>query len=119
MPPKFQCMPPNKALKYLLDMEAILGELREIRDSFSGDFEAFEAHFMAVRAVERGIEILGEALRKLLLNSSVSITNSRQIIGMRNIIAHAYDTVEPAALWYVLHHDIDPLLKEIQDIKNA
>jgi uncharacterized protein with HEPN domain len=63
--------------------------------------------------------IVGEAVSKLLIiNPTIQISSSKDIIGLRNLIVHAYDSIEPAALWKILIKDI-PLLKlEIQKIKN-
>ena len=53
-------------------------------------------------AVEREIEIIGEALNRIKtidLDMLVTIDNWREIIGFRNVIAHGYDVVEDEIVW--------------------
>lgn len=59
--------------------------------------------------------IIGEAVGKILkLELEVTISSARHIVGLRNLIVHAYDSIEPTALWRILIKDL-PLLKvEIQ-----
>jgi uncharacterized protein with HEPN domain len=45
-------------------------------------------------AVERNIEIIGEAMNKLLkVEPNVNISNSRRIVDARNKIIHGYDEI--------------------------
>ena len=110
---------PNKVIKYLLDIEAIISELEIIIEYHESNYSSFESNFIAIRAVERDLMIVGEAVSKLLIiNPTIQISSSKDIIGLRNLIVHSYDSIEPAALWKILIKDI-PLLKlEIQKINN-
>jgi uncharacterized protein with HEPN domain len=58
-------MPPKEILKYLLDIESVIDELEKVVSLNSRDYEKFSSNFMAVRTVERDLEIIGEAVRKL------------------------------------------------------
>jgi uncharacterized protein with HEPN domain len=65
------------------------------------------------RAVEREIEIIGEAMSKLLkINPTVSISYSRTIVDLRNIVIHAYDNVDDILMWKIINKDIPLLLNE-------
>jgi len=69
------------------------------------------------RAVERHLEIIGEAIKKIIeINPQIEITASN-IIGLRNIIAHAYDSVEPEMLWGIIQRNLPVLSKEIGELK--
>jgi len=46
-----------------------------------------------------------------------TITSSKKIIGLRNIISHGYDTVEPELLWGIIQNNIPILKEEIQKMK--
>lgn len=61
--------------------------------------------------------IIGEAVGKILkLEPEVTISSARHIVGLRNLIVHAYDSIDPTALWRILIKDL-PLLKvEIQEL---
>ena len=74
------------------------------------DYQKFSSNFMAVRTIERDLEIIGEAVRKLLeIDPSLKISSSKQIIGLRNMIVHAYDAIDPTTLWRMLLKDL-PIL---------
>ncbi len=65
------------------------------------------------RAVEREIEIIGEAMSKLLkINPSISISYSRIIVDLRNKVIHAYDTVDDILIWKIINKDIPQLFIE-------
>lgn len=108
------------ALKYLLDIEAVITELESIIELSENVYNKFSANFLAIRAAERDLMIIGEAVGKLLkTDPSVSITGSKDIIGLRNIIVHAYDAVDPTTLWKVLIKDLPTLKQEINDLKSS
>jgi uncharacterized protein with HEPN domain len=95
-------MPPDgvdRDMALLLDM---LNAARECTTYIASvDFDTFEKDRMRVRAVERTLEIVGEAGRGLSdrLRQRFPRTPWRQIVGRRNFIAHAYDAVDEARLW--------------------
>ena len=45
-------------------------------------------------------------------------TNAKNIIGLRNIISHAYDSIEPEMIWGIIQKNIPILSDEIQKIKS-
>ncbi len=56
--------------------------------------------------------IIGEAIGKILkIKADINITSAKHIIGLRNMIVHAYDSIDPTALWRILILDL-PILKE-------
>jgi len=111
-------MPPKEVLKYILDIESVVEELDEVVKIHSKDYHKFSSNFMAVRTVERDLEIIGEAVRKLLeIDPTLNISSSKQIIGLRNMIVHAYDSIDPTVLWRILLKDIPILKEEIKEIK--
>ena len=62
--------------------------------------------------------IIGEAINKISqINPEVRISGTKQIIGLRNLIVHAYDSIEPLVLWRILVKDIPTLKKEIEELK--
>jgi uncharacterized protein with HEPN domain len=112
-------MQPNALLKYLLDIESVIGELDEILKIHDRDFKQFKENFMAVRATERDLMIIGEAIGKILkIEPKIQISSARHIVGLRNMIVHAYDAIDPTTLWKILIKDIPLLKTEIEKIKN-
>lgn len=71
------------------------------------------------RAVEREIEIIGEAMSKLLkINPNISISYSRIIVDLRNKVIHAYDSVDDILIWKIVNIDIPQLLIEANTLIN-
>ncbi|MBA4304687.1 MAG: hypothetical protein C0424_10720 [Sphingobacteriaceae bacterium] len=69
---------------------------------------------MAIRTAERNLELVGEAIRQLLIiDPEARITHAKDIIGLRNMLAHAYDSIDSTALWKILIKDIPELKAEI------
>lgn len=107
-----------KALKYLLDIESAIDELALVIKSANNRFDTFKADSILKRAAERDLEIIGEAITKLQkLDSSIQLTHSKKIIGLRNIISHAYDAIDDEMIWAIIQRDIPELKKEIELLK--
>ncbi len=67
------------------------------------------------RAVERELEIIGEAVSKLLRSApDFPLSYARQIVDMRNRVIHAYDTVDNIIVWKTIMKDIPVLRAEAQ-----
>lgn len=100
--------------KYLQD---ILMSADEIYMYFEGKpklFTEFESNMMLRRAVERNIEIIGEAMNRLLkIDSSIAITNARKIVDARNYIIHGYDRLSTDILWSIVVNHIPLLRSEV------
>lgn len=108
-----------KLLKYILDIESIIEEIELIKEKTQNDFSKFSDDIILQRAVERDLEIIGEAIRKIItIKPNVQITASKNIIGLRNIISHAYSSVEPELLWGVIQKNIPVLAEEIRKLKD-
>ena len=96
---------------YLLD---ILNSIDSIYEYLGEErnFNIYESNKLLRRAVEREIEIIGEATNRLLkLNNSIDISDARRIVDLRNLVIHAYDSVDNVLIWGVINKDL-PLLKE-------
>ena len=81
----------------------ILNAIAEIEDFFSDrpkKFAIYQNDLRTKRAVERNIEIIGEALSRILSrDETLVITNSRKIVDTRNRIIHGYDYVSDDIIW--------------------
>jgi len=63
-------------------------------------------------AVERKLEIIGEAMNRLLkIDDSIPIRDSRRIVDLRNLIIHSYDNIDNAQIWAIIVNHL-PKLKE-------
>lgn len=78
---------------------------------------------MLKRAVERNLEIIGEAMNRVLKADSGienQITSARAIVNLRNQVIHSYDNISDENIWSVLIKHVPVLKQEISLlIKNA
>jgi len=71
------------------------------------------------RAVERELEIIGEAINKLLkINPGISISYSRQIVDLRNKVIHSYDNVNDIVIWSIVMNHLPTLKLEVELLMN-
>jgi len=71
---------------------------------------------MAPSAVERQLEVFGEACRKVsatLRTANPEIPWSR-IVGLRNILAHRYYATDQSLLWEIIHTELPRALQHIE-----
>jgi uncharacterized protein with HEPN domain len=69
------------------------------------------------RAVERELEIIGEAMNKLLkINPDIQLSYTRTVVDLRNRIFHTYDSINHTILWKIIMEDIPVLLREVQQL---
>lgn len=81
-------------------------------------FTQYKEDFVIKKAIERDLEIIGEAVKKLLVEEpTIQLTSAKKIIGLRNTISPAYDSIEDELIWGIIQRDIPLLKKEIQKIR--
>ncbi|MGD0090265.1 MAG: DUF86 domain-containing protein [Planctomycetota bacterium] len=82
------------------------------------DRAAFEADRRTYDAVLRNLEVLGEAVRNVL--GTIRAANPQvpwaKIVGMRNILTHAYFAVDNDIVWDVVANGAGQLLTELRRI---
>ncbi len=98
----------------------ILNAINEI-DSFfidtPKDFLTYQKDLRTKRAVERNIEIIGEAMTRILKkDDSIEISNSRKIVDVRNRIIHGYDSVSDDIIWSILIKHLPTLQTEAENL---
>src|SRR4051812_27625347 len=106
-------MPPETA-KLLLDMKNAAERIgRFVAAKTYDDF----LHDELLRSgVERQVEIIGEAMRRLMtldVNIAQSITDYRKIAGLRNALIHGYDSIDDAITWGVIRGKLPILQGEL------
>ena len=98
----------------------ILNAIDEI-DSFFLDtpkeFISYQNDTRTRRAVERNIEIIGEAMNRILQkDSSVELSNSRKMVDTRNRIIHGYDSVSDDIIWTIVVSHLPTLKLEVEKL---
>lgn len=106
--------------KYFFDIIVSINSIEEYLGG-SRNFIAYQKNKLLRRAVEREIEIIGEATNKILkLDKTVSIKNARRIIDTRNWVIHAYDSVDDIIIWEIITKHFPKLKVEMENLlKNA
>jgi len=98
---------------WLADIEQAIKEIKDFLPD-KKDFIKFQQDIRTKRAVERNIEIIGEAVNRILkAKPEIQITKARKIVDTRNRIVHGYDTVSDDILWAIVLKDLPELEKEI------
>ena len=92
----------------------ILNAIHEIESFFMdrpNEFPNYQNDLRTKRAVERNLEIIGEAMNRILKkNTDIDISNSRKLVDVRNRIIHGYDTVSDEIIWSIVVKHL-PILK--------
>jgi uncharacterized protein with HEPN domain len=103
----------------LIYLEDILSSIDAIENYTSTiDFEKYKSNRMIKRAVERELEIIGEAMNSILkLTEDIPITGARKIVDLRNVISHGYASVNDKLIWSILLQKIPVLKEEVQSYR--
>jgi uncharacterized protein with HEPN domain len=80
-------------------------------------FERYLAEKDVRRLIERYLEIVGEALRRLELGDAVlarQVPDLRQCVNLRNVIAHGYVAIDDEIIWRVYADQVPALRGELE-----
>ncbi len=103
----------NQIKKYLQD---ILESINSIDQHLQGtrNFNLYLENKTMRRSVEREIEIIGEAMSRILkLRPDIAISSAVKIVDQRNLIIHAYDSVNDGMIWNVVVNHLPKLNDEV------
>jgi uncharacterized protein with HEPN domain len=104
-------------LSYLIDIVDCIIDINEFTDSI--EYYQFEKDKMRKLAVERQLEIIGQAANKI----SIEVQNNlekipwKNIIGLRNKLAHDYGEILAERIWKISKKSLQELLKELENIE--
>lgn len=97
----------------------IKSSIEEIESYFPNgkDFQQYHEDLKTKRAVERNIEIIGEAMSRILkVNPEITISNSRKIVDARNKIIHGYDEISDDVIWGIVVNNLPILKSEVENL---
>ena len=101
-----------KEKKYLSDMMRAISLI----ESFTANTISYTEYTMDLKtqsAVERQLAIIGEALNQ---SERISLNNTRQIVGFRNRIIHAYDSLDDTLVWAIVVNHLPALKSEVKTL---
>ena len=109
----------NKSKALLYDILNAINEIEGFFTEIPEDFSHYQQDIKTKRAVERNIEIIGEAMNRILkLQNPPQITSSRKLVDVRNRIIHGYDSVSDEILWSIIIQHLPLLREEVELLLN-
>ncbi len=103
-------------------LEDILKSIDEIYSFLpeKKDFFEYQRDIKTKKAVEKNIEIIGEAINRISKDkdSNLEIKNTKKIIGTRNRIAHEYDNISDEIIWAIVLKELPKLREEVKSLLN-
>lgn len=104
----------NRDAGSLWDMVNAIHRIQEFTTNLT--CEAYLDSILVQSAVERQLEILGEAARRLSdrFRQAHPEIDWRRIIGLRNILIHRYDEIRQQTIWTTVSSELEPLLAQLE-----
>ena len=110
----------ERVAKYINDMLQSISEIEMALQRFGKQYDSCDSDVVFRKFVERNIEIMGEAMNRILkIDSSIDITAARKIVDTRNYVIHAYDSLKADILWAIVVNHIPRLKKELVGLLNV
>ena len=107
-------MPLNENdVSYLIDIVDCITDIKEFTDAV--EYYQFEKDKMRKLAVERLLEILGQAANKISIETQNILKSIPwgNIIGLRNKLAHDYGEILAERIWVITKKPLLELLNEL------
>lgn len=107
----------RKTKSYLFDILTCIEEIHEFFEGQEIDLDALIGDKKTLRAVERNLEIIGEATKRLFnAFPEAPISNTKEIIGARNFIAHEYGSISYEIIVKVIKTHLPILRNEVIEL---
>ncbi len=104
----------NEIRTWLFD---ILQSIQEVDSYYTNKPRIFQEYLTDIktkRAVERDLEIIGEAVNRIRKkDKDFQLTHAEKIIGTRNRIIHGYDSVSDELIWSIVINHLPKLKEEV------
>jgi len=101
---------------YLFDIKQSIDSIFEFLGE-TRNFNYYLSNKLLRRGVERELEIIGEAAKRIIkIDDTVSIENARKIVDFRNWISHGYDKVDNTIVWGIINKQLPLLKRQVDDL---
>lgn len=103
--------------KWLYDIRFSIEEIEKFLENTERTYASFKQNLMLKRAIERNLEIIGEAINRILARQpDIEISNARKIVNLRNLVIHSYDSISDENIWSIVINNLPALKIEIQQL---
>ncbi|GHT20216.1 antitoxin [Bacteroidia bacterium] len=103
--------------KWLYDIRLAIDEIDGYFNHENKKFTDFQQNQMLKRAIERNLEIIGEATNRILAKDpNVPISNARKIVNLRNLVIHSYDNISDESIWSIVINNLPELKKDVDKL---
>jgi uncharacterized protein with HEPN domain len=107
----------ERVLKCLYDIKLAIAEVDSYFVNRQRNFKDYKSDVILRRAIERNLEIIGEAMNRILKEDpDFQIENARRIVGLRNQIIHGYDSISDENIWGVVINHLPNLKTEVENL---
>ena len=109
----------ERVLKWLYDIKIAIDEIDSFFETNERSFIHYQQSTLLKRAVERELEIIGEAVNRIISRDNsfeLKIQDAKNIIGLRNQVIHAYDNISDENIWAILINHLPKLKLEIENL---
>jgi len=105
-----------KIQTWLLDILQCIEEINQFLGEHR-DFAAYQKDLKTKKAIERNLEIIGEAVSRILKQSpDFKLENAKNIIGTRNRIIHSYDNISDEIIWTIVCRELPALKAQVEEL---
>ncbi|MHB8482961.1 MAG: HepT-like ribonuclease domain-containing protein [Nitrospiria bacterium] len=109
----------KKRRDHILFLEDILEAIRKIEEYTKGiSFKKFCENNMAIDAVIRNFEVIGEATKNIpkKIVEKYPDVEWKEAVGFRNILIHDYFGIDLEAVWETIRNNIPPYKKHVTEV---
>jgi len=100
---------------WLFDIYRAIEEIESYFTEKPVKFQDYLEDTKTKRAVERDLEIIGEAVNRIIKkDNNIQLVNAKKIIGTRNRIVHGYDSISDDLIWSIVVNHLPKLKNEIK-----
>jgi len=106
----------RETLKYLYDIQISINSIFDYLGE-KRDFSEYKSNKLLRRAIERELEIIGEATNRILkIDLNINISDSRRIVDLRNWVIHGYDQIDDVIIWGIISKDLPKLKTQVDEM---
>ena len=104
----------NDTKTWLYDILQSINEIDSYYDNKPKVFEEYVSDIKTKRTIERDLEIIGEAVNRILKkDKNFKLDSVQKIVGTRNRIIHGYDKISDDLIWSIVINHLPKLKDEV------